>query len=156
MSSSGVLCCIARDRRFTEEDAELLGAVADQTAVGLKKAELIERLTAENIVKDMFDALAAGSVETAEAKAGETRCDLARPHLFLHAERGPGLERAGGGLARSGRAARGRLRSLYPRAFFDSRHDRVRALVPAAERLRRRGSRSCCAPTVSSLARASR
>ena len=36
--------------------------MANQTAVGLKKAELIERLTAENIVKDMFDALAAGSV----------------------------------------------------------------------------------------------
>ena len=55
--------------RFDDEDAELLHAVAHQTSVGLKKAELIERLTAENIVKDMFEALAAGSVDAAEAKA---------------------------------------------------------------------------------------
>ena len=75
----GVLCCLANERQFSDEDADLLGAVANLTAVGLKKAELIERLTAENIVKDMFDALAAGSVEAAEAKASEARCDLAEP-----------------------------------------------------------------------------
>ena len=86
----GILACVVRGRRFAEDDAELLRAVANQTAVGLKKAALIERLTAENIVKDMFEALAAGSVETAEAKAGDARCDLSRPHLFLHAERAPG------------------------------------------------------------------
>ena len=84
-----MICCLARDRQFTDEDAELLGAVANQTAVGLKKAELIERLTAENIVKDMFDALAAGSVEAAQAKASQARCDLGSPHLFLHVERAP-------------------------------------------------------------------
>jgi len=126
----GMLCCLAADRQFTEEDAELLGAVANQTAVGLKKAALIERLTAENIVKDMFDALAAGSVEAAEAKAGEARCDLTRPHLFLHLERAP---RAGdAALAWPELATRleARLRRLYPRAFFDSRHDRVRVLAP--------------------------
>ena len=83
----GILCCLVRGRSFSEEDAELLRAVANQTAVGLKKAELIERLTAENIVKDMFEALAAGSVEAAEAKAGEARCDLSRPHAFAHVER---------------------------------------------------------------------
>ena len=85
----GLLVCIAHERAFDDEDAELLRAVAHQTAVGLKKAELIERLTAENIVKDMFEALAAGSVDAAEAKAGEARCDLSRPHVFLHAVRAP-------------------------------------------------------------------
>ena len=95
----GILCCLAHGRQFTDEDAELLGAVANQTAVGLKKAELIERLTAENIVKDMFDALAAGSVEAAEAKAGEAGCDLSRPHLFLHVERAPRARRGRAGLA---------------------------------------------------------
>jgi len=138
----GILCCIARGREFDDEDAELLRAVAHQTAVGLKKAELIERLTAENIVKDMFEALSAGSVEAAEAKAAEARCDLTRPHVFLHAIRVPG-----GGASPSwpGLAAdfEARLRRLYPRAFFDSRHDCVRAIAPlptagaaAVERLR--------------------
>ena len=126
----GVICCLARDREFTSEDAELLGAVANQTAVGLKKAELIERLTAENIVKDMFDALAAGSVEAAEAKAGEAGCDLGRPHMFLHVERAPKSgEQAPIGAELASRFE-ARLRRQSPRAFFDARHDRVRALAP--------------------------
>ena len=139
----GMLCCLARDRQFTEEDAELLGAVANQTAVGLKKAELIERLTAENIVKDMFDALAAGSVEAAEAKASEARCDLTRPHLFLHIERAPRAGDAAPAWPELAGRLETRLRRLYPRAFFDSRHDRIRVLAPlptgetaAVERLR--------------------
>jgi GAF domain-containing protein len=126
----GVLCCMAEGRQFTEEDAELLGAVANQTAVGLKKAELIERLTAENTVKDMFDALAAGSLETAEAKANEARRDLSRPHLFLHAELGPGADEASAPWPELAARLESRLRKLCPRALFDSRHDRVRALVP--------------------------
>jgi len=138
----GVICCLASNREFTDEDAELLGAVANQTAVGLMKAELIERLTAENIVKDMFDALAAGSIEAGQAKASQARCDLSGHHLFLHVERAP---RDGATAAWPELAVRfeTRLRRAYPRAFFDSRHDRVRALAPlptanggAAEALR--------------------
>src|SRR5918997_4929826 len=90
----------------------------------------------------MFEALAAGSVEAAEAKAAEARCDLTRPHVFLHAVRVPG---AGDSLAWPQVAAdlEARLRRLYPRAFFDSRHDCVRVIAPlptagaaAVERLR--------------------
>jgi hypothetical protein len=139
----GLLCCIAHGRAFDDEDAELLRAVAHQTAVGLKKAELIERLTAENIVKDMFEALAAGSVEAAEAKAAEARCDLSRPHVFLHAVRAAVPSEDGPGWPDVAAQLEGRLRRLYPRAFFDSRHDCVRAIAPlptagaaAVERLR--------------------
>jgi GAF domain-containing protein len=128
----GLLCCMARERAFDDEDAELLRAVAHQTAVGLKKAELIERLTAENIVKDMFEALAAGSVEAAEAKAAEARCDLSRPHVFLHAVRAPSTKEDGAAWPDVASHFEGRLRRLYPRAFFDSRHDCVRAVAPLA------------------------
>jgi GAF domain-containing protein len=128
----GMLCCLAEGRQFTDEDAGLLGAVANQTAVGLKKAELIERLTAENIVKDMFDALAAGSVEAAEAKASEARCDLARPHVFLHVERAPRPGEPGPAWPELASHLETRLRRLCPRAFLDTRHDRVRALAPLA------------------------
>jgi GAF domain-containing protein len=139
----GMLTCIAHGRAFDDEDAGLLRAVAHQTAVGLKKAELIERLTAENIVKDMFEALAAGSVETAEAKAAEARCDLTRPHVFLHAVRYAPAGDDGPGWPDLAARFESRLRRLYPRAFFDSRHDCVRAIAPlptagaaAVERLR--------------------
>jgi PucR C-terminal helix-turn-helix domain/GAF domain/GGDEF-like domain len=124
----GLLCCGLTGRSFGDEDTGLLHAVANQTAVGLKKAELIERLTAENIVKDMFEALAAGSVKTAEVKAAEARCDLGRPHVYLHVERAPAAEEtlwpelAG--------RVQSRLRRLHRRAFFDARHDSLRALVP--------------------------
>ena len=139
----GILCCMARGREFDDEDAELLRAVAHQTAVGLKKAELIERLTAENIVKDMFEALAAGSVEAAEAKAAEARCDITRPHVFLHVVRAAPSDEDGPGWPDLAARFENRLSRLYPRAFFDSRHDCVRAIAPlptagaaAVERLR--------------------
>ena len=124
----GLLCCGLSERSFAKEDVGLLRAVANQTAVGLKKAELIERLTAENIVKDMFEALAAGSVQTAEVKAGEARCDLSRRHVFLHAERAPAAQEAP--WPELAARVQSRLRRLHRRAFFDARHDSLRALVP--------------------------
>jgi GAF domain-containing protein len=126
----GIISCVTRGR-FGAEASELLRAVANQTAVGLKKAELIERLTAENIVKDMFDALAAGDVRTGEAKAVDARCDLNRPHVFIHAERAP---RRSADLPWPELAARvqSRLSRLSPRAFFDARHDGLRVFAPLA------------------------
>ncbi|CAA9466415.1 MAG: hypothetical protein AVDCRST_MAG65-325, partial [uncultured Solirubrobacteraceae bacterium] len=43
-----------------DEEDELLRAVAHQTALALQKVRLIERLTAENIVRDLFTALEDG------------------------------------------------------------------------------------------------
>ena len=127
----GIICCLASERQFGDEDAELLGAVANQTAVGLKKAELIERLTAENLVKDMFDALAAGSVDAArgEGERGALRPRASRTSSCTSSGRreAPTDGRVWPELA--GRLE-AQLRRLYPRAFFDSRHDRVRALAP--------------------------
>ena len=125
----GILSCVVRGRAFGSGDAELLRAVANQTAVGLKKAELIERLTAENIVTHMFDALAAGAVQTAESKAADARCDLNRPHVFIHAERAPGRPDGLPWPELAGRV-QSRLQRLYPRAFFDARHDALRGLAP--------------------------
>jgi GAF domain-containing protein len=124
----GIICCLAHDSQFAEEDAELLGAVANQTAVGLKKTELIERLTAENLVRDMFEALASGSVEAATAKANDAGCDLRQPHLIVHAERAH--DPAGGPFwSDLGSRLDEELRRLGARSFLDSRPDRLRALV---------------------------
>ena len=87
-------------------------------------------------------------MQTAEAKAADARCDLNRPHVFIHAERAPGRP---DGLPWPELAARvqARLQRLYPRAFFDARHDALRALAPlptdepsAAEALWRRATSS--------------
>ncbi len=146
----GILCCLAHRRQFTDEDAELLGAVANQTAVGLKKAELIERLTSENLVKDMFDALAAGSVGAAEAKAGEAGCDLTRPHLFLHLEPAPGAADTAPAWPELAGRLEAQLRRLNLRAFIDSRHDRVRALasLPVEREVTVEELRCACEPLV--------
>lgn len=126
----GIICCLAYDGQFAEEDAELLGAVANQTAVGLKKTELIERLTAENLVKDMFDALAAGSAEAGKAKAEEAGCDLTQAHLFVDIERAPQTPGDGETWSELGGRLHEALRRLGARTFLDSRPNRLRALVP--------------------------
>ena len=144
----GILCCLAHARQFTEEEAELLGAVANQTAVGLKKAELIERLTAENLLKDMFDALAAGSVEAGETKAREAGCDLSRPHVFLHLEPAPGAPDSVPGRPELASRLVAQLRRLNLRAFVESRHDRVRALasLPSEKEIAVEALSSACDP----------
>jgi GAF domain-containing protein/sugar diacid utilization regulator len=126
----GILCCLDQDRQWSGEDVELLGAVADQAAVAMKKVELIQRLTAENVVKEMFDALAAGSVEPAEAKAKEAGCDLEQPHLFLHLERAPGGSNGGPVWSELAAELETTLRRLGPRALFETQPDHVRGLAP--------------------------
>jgi GAF domain-containing protein len=125
----GIVCCVASSRAFTDEDAELLRAVANQTAVGLKKAELIERLTAEHVVKDMFDALEAGAPAAAESKASEARWDFGRAHAMLRIERAPDSGAAPPWPELAARA-QAQLRRRYPGGLFDARPDAMRAIVP--------------------------
>ncbi|HEY6397539.1 MAG TPA: GAF domain-containing protein, partial [Solirubrobacteraceae bacterium] len=80
----GLLCAGARPGApFSEEDQELARATALMAGIAIKRAELIEGLTKANIVKDLFEALAAGATAFAAAKAGEVRCDLTRPYLIV-------------------------------------------------------------------------
>jgi GAF domain-containing protein len=124
----GVLAGV-RARPFTAEDDELLRAVAHQLAVALKKAELIERLTAENIVRDLFEALASGSMDVAEARARAAGVDLGRRHVLLHVEpvSGHGDARPWPAVAERAEA---RLRRLAPGALCDAGRESLRALLP--------------------------
>ena len=103
-------------------ESDLAHAVANQTAVAIKKIELIERLTEKNLIKDFFEQLAGGStLGDVEGRAARLGCDLERPHLVLAAAPPhDGLEKA--------------LAALAPGSLFDRRDDSVRALlrVPAA------------------------
>lgn len=92
-------------------------AVASQAAVGIKKIQLIERLTEKNLIKDFFEDLAAGrSGGDVERRAVRLGCDLDLPFLVLAAEpAGDELEPA--------------LAALLPGSLFDRRGTTLRALL---------------------------
>jgi len=131
------LLCVLRPKRFGAGDEELLRALADQTAMGLERAELIARLTARDRVKDMFDALAGRASDGAVLSAAPAGCDLARPHVFLHGEPVSGTSADWDAVStRLGARLRGRDQV----GFFDAGRDGLRAVVllpgpAAAERV---------------------
>src|ERR671915_106212 len=120
------LLCVLRPRRFGAGDEELLRALADQTAMGLERAELIARLTARDRVKDMFDALAGRASDGAVLGAAPAGCDLARPHVFLHGEPAAGTSADWEAVA-TRLGARLRVRDQV--GFFDAGREGLRAVV---------------------------
>jgi GAF domain-containing protein len=127
----GVLCVLAR--RFGTGDEELLAALADQTAMGLERADLIARLTARDRVKDVFEALADGSSDAAVLRAVPVGCDLRRPHVVVSGT-------AAAGAAPDWDGVSARLAAHLREAFVDPARDGVRAVVlipdeSAAERV---------------------
>jgi GAF domain-containing protein len=92
-------------------------ALASQAAVGIKKVQLIERLTEKNLIKDFFEQLAtgrrAGDVRPRAARLG---IDLGQPHVVIEAEPPEeGVEHA--------------LRGLAPGLVLDRGEESIRALV---------------------------
>jgi GAF domain-containing protein len=96
---------------------DLARAVANQTAVALKKIDLIERLTEKNLIKDFFEQLARGeSLPGLEGRAARLGCDLDRRYLVLAAS--PPSDELERGLALTA-----------PGSLFDRRDDSTRALL---------------------------
>ncbi|HWF35488.1 MAG TPA: GAF domain-containing protein, partial [Solirubrobacteraceae bacterium] len=127
----GLLCVGAPARRsFTEEDTELAHAIAHLAAVAITRAELIEHLTNANIVKDMFEALAAGATAFAVAKAAEVRCDLTGAYLMVCAEPAGGREPSSGDWRAAAEVVGARLSALSPRAAIEAGPGPVRAALP--------------------------
>ena len=100
---------------------ELARALGSQVAVGIKRIQLIERLTERNQIKDFFDDLASGrDGGLLEGSAARLGCDLDLPHIVLVAE--PADE-----------AFELVLAGSLPGSLFDRREESLRALlrVPA-------------------------
>jgi sugar diacid utilization regulator len=99
------------------DEVELARAVANLTAVAIKKIELIERLSERNLIKDFFELLAGSrGLEASEARAARLGCDLDAPHLVLAAAPADDrLERL--------------MRNRAPGSLFDRREDSIRALL---------------------------
>ncbi|HEX7300921.1 MAG TPA: GAF domain-containing protein [Solirubrobacteraceae bacterium] len=115
-----------------QHEEELLQAVANQAALALRNAEHIERLTAENLVRALFEALEDGALDIAEANARAAGCDLARPHVFIHARPVRHGEDAPAWPAVAGHVET-RLRNLEAGALVDAGREALRGLLPLAE-----------------------
>jgi len=98
-------------------EVDLARAVANQTAVAIKKIELIERLTEKNLIKDFFEQLAGGKVlGDLEGRAARLGCDLDQRYLVVAASPADDrFEKA--------------LRSAVSGSLFDRRDDSIRALL---------------------------
>jgi GAF domain-containing protein len=98
-------------------EVDLARAAANQTAIALKKIELIERLTEKNLIKDFFEQLAGGTaLGDVEGRAARLGCDL--DHRYVVVAAAPpddDLERA--------------LAAAAPGSLFDRRDDSMRALL---------------------------
>jgi GAF domain-containing protein len=104
------------------KEVDLGRAAATQTAVALKKVELIERLTEKNRIKDFFEELAGGHVSAGiDGRAARLGIDVDRPHLVLVA-------------SSADDAVETAVRRASPRALFDRRDDSLRALLPVPAR----------------------
>ncbi len=97
---------------------DLARGVASQAAVGIKKVQLIERLTEENAIRDFFADLAGGGAPADFGRrASGLGLDLDRDHVVLVAE---------GASEALGRAFAG----FAPGAIWDRREKAVLAVLP--------------------------
>jgi GAF domain-containing protein len=126
----GLLCAASLgERTFGEEDTEIGCAVANLGAMAIRRLELIEGLTNANIIKDLFEALAAGATSFAAAKAAEVRCDLTTQYLMLCAEPSGRLEQSSGAWRLAAEDLGRGLAELVPRCAIEAGPGPVRALL---------------------------
>jgi GAF domain-containing protein len=111
------------------EEHELVRTVAHQLALALDKAALIEQLTAENVVRDLFEAIEGGRDDLVEARARAASWKPAREAVVLVASQ---VSAAGDGSGWPDRSARfeSGLRRLAPGSLVEIGDRSLRALVP--------------------------
>jgi GAF domain-containing protein len=131
----GVLCAGSPvGHRFNEEETEIARAIAHLAAVAIKRLELIEGLTNATIVKDLFEALAAGASAFAATKAAEVRCDLTQPYVIACAEPAGGREQGTGEWREAAEVLGRELSQLARRSAIEAGPGPVRALLAVGTR----------------------
>ena len=139
-------------RTFPAQHQELLQAVANQAALALRNAEHIERLTAENLVRALFEALDDGRARHRRGPRARRRL-RPRPPPRLHPRPPAGHRRGRAAVARGRRARRDAAAHARGRRARRPGPRRAARPAPAARRApsRRRG----CAARARRRARAS-
>lgn len=123
-AGEGVLS-LEREAPFQAHERGMLETVAAQVAVALRTVELIERLTEENLVRDLFDAIADGRGAQVAARIRSARIDPEGPHVVVVFE----PLRTGGAWTAAERLET-RLRHVMPGVLCDPGPERLRVLVP--------------------------
>ena len=136
--------------RAREHERDVANSVASQTAVGLKRLQLTDRLAERNLIKDLFDDLADGTAGSAvAARARRLGVDLDAPHVALTCLPAPAAPASASAEASASPAVEAfelALVRAIPAATVDRRDELLRALVPvgaAGEDAVLRGSRRC-------------
>jgi GAF domain-containing protein len=116
-------------RRTREHDRDLANSIASQTAIGLNRLHLTERLAERNLIKDVFDELERGTLGGVLAeRARRLGIDLDAPGVMLCTL--PARGEAGAGFAEAAEALESALSRALPGAAADRREGQLRVLVP--------------------------
>jgi GAF domain-containing protein len=118
---------VASEVPLPDSARELLRTAGHQFGLALEKIALIERLTDENVARDLFEAIVTGEVGIAAARAAAGGIELGRVHLVAVAR--PRTEPDASWKARS-EAIELLLRRLHPGALCDLGSSAVRAILP--------------------------
>ncbi len=121
-------------RRASEHDRDLANSLASQTAVGLKRLQLTDRLAERNRIKDLFDDLATGIGGPALAgRARRLGIDPDAPHLVVWCappRDGARPPTAIDGFGVASELLEAAVVRLAPGSLADRREDSLRLLVP--------------------------
>lgn len=119
------LLAVERGEPFSRVERDIAETIAGHLAVALRTLDLIARLAEENLVRDLFDAIAAGRADGVAGRARAARIDPDRPHIIVV------LEPADGRSAwESGPEVEERLRRVLPGALCDLGTEQLRVLLP--------------------------
>jgi DNA-binding PucR family transcriptional regulator/putative methionine-R-sulfoxide reductase with GAF domain len=125
----GFLALLMPAHRAASEAREIASSVAGQTAVAIRRVQLIDRLTERNAIKDLFEDLShgGGSPSDLAERARALGCDLDQPHVVLQAApRGAAGEEPWEDVAEAFETA---VVRAFPGSLFDHRDSALRGLV---------------------------
>jgi GAF domain-containing protein len=118
------------DGAFPPELRDRAMTIASQTAVGLKKIQLIEGLAEKNLIKDFFADLVAGRLEGVATRARRLGCDLSSPRLAVVARPWKPARRSDSERIAAIERFESEVARALPGVLFDHRDDQTRGLVP--------------------------
>jgi len=127
---TGVIVVAGRSP-WASSGRELMRAAAHQISLALEKIALIERLTGENVARDLFEALLADQSEVASSRAAAAGIDLRRAHVVAVARARPRLPDSA--WHQSAEQLEQAIRRLSRGSACHLGTGTLRALVPVAE-----------------------